>query len=200
MGIAIHFRGHLQDTSMINSLIDELAEISEALNWKWQVLDEDWSKPASASLSVKENEAEISGHLPIKGINIKLHPDCEALSLYFDSQGRLTDPMSVILEREGKIKKEQSYCIVKTQFAPPDVHISIIKLLKYLKKRYIHDLEVIDEGEYWESENTEELIKKIALINDNLDRLEEIFFELNLENCYSEQLTIILEKNLKKRF
>ena len=47
----------------------------------------------------------------------------------------------------------EAWVSVKTQFDSPDTHIWIIGLLKYLKKRYIANLEVRDEGEYWETGN-----------------------------------------------
>lgn len=202
MGITIHFQGKLKNTNLINSLVDELIDVSGTLNWEWEVLDEDWSKPSTAKLSVDKGRAEILGHLSLKGISINFHPDCEPLSLYFDSEGNLTTPMSVILVNEGKLTKENSYSSVKTQFAPVDVHISIVRLLKYLKKRYIPNLKVIDEGEYWESEDKEKLIKKITFLNDKMDMMEEILLALDIKNirqCSSEQLAIILEEKLKRR-
>ena len=45
MGITISFQGTLKNTSMVQPLLEELIDISETLNWEWQVLDEDWSKP-----------------------------------------------------------------------------------------------------------------------------------------------------------
>lgn len=187
---------------MIHSLIDELSDISKTLNWEWQVLDEDWSKPSTAKLSYKEYGAEITGDLSLKGISMNLHPECEPFALYFDSQGMLTTPMSLILVSEGRIKKENSCSSVKTQYAPPDVHISIIKLLKYLKKRYIPDLHVDDEGEYWKNGDREKLIEKMGFLNDKMEFLEGILSDIEIENAdqySSEQLAERLEEELRKR-
>jgi len=202
MGITIHFQGRLEETSIINSLVEELKDISKTLNWDWQVLDEDWSKPSTAKLSKVKKGEEIIGHLSLKGISMNIHPECEALSLYFDSEGTLTEPMSIILYNEGKLERENIYSTVKTQFAPPEVHITIIKLLKYLKMRYIPNLKVIDEGEYWESEDKEKLVKKINFLNEKMDHLEEVLSEIEIENvaaCSPEQLADILEERMKKR-
>lgn len=201
MGISIHFQGTLKNTTDIKSLVDELIEISDILKWKWHVLDEDWSKPSTAKLTEFKDRMEITGLLSLKGISISLHKDCEPLSLFFDSQGTLTLPMTVVLVNEGTIEKKDSYSFVKTQFAPVDVHISIIRLLKYLKKRYIPNLQVVDEGEYWESEDKELLLKKRAFIKDKLDMLEGVLSDIELENdkqYTAEQLTDILEERLKK--
>ncbi len=201
MGITIYFQGKLKDTQLINSLRDELIDISEAMNWECQSLDEDWSKPSTAKLIVNKERFEIVGHLPLKGVQIKLHPDCEPLSIYFDAEGYLNTPMSMILINEGKIKPEDSFSSVKTQFAPTDIHISIINLLKYLKKRYVPNLKVIDEGEYWESGDKEKLIEKIAFLNEKIDKVGEILESIDpkfLSRCSPEQLAKILEEKLKK--
>jgi hypothetical protein len=47
---------------------------------------------------------------------------------------------------------------VKTQFAPIHTHVVIIKLLRHLKTKYIHNLEVSDEGGYWDSGDMEQLV------------------------------------------
>jgi len=200
MGITIHIQGNLKDKSEINSFIEELTDISKTMHWEWQVLDEDWSQPSTAKLKRTNNITEITGNLALKGISINLHPKCESLSLFFDSSGCLTTPMAVVLLNEGRIKKENVYSTVKTQFTPPDVHISIIKLLKYLKKRYIPDLKVEDEGGYWESEDKQVLTGKIKFLNEKLDMLQDMLSNMDDENAgqrSAEQLADIIEEKLK---
>ncbi len=51
MGITIYFKGHLENNNMIHSFIEDLTDIAETLNWEYEVLDEDWSKPSTAKLS-----------------------------------------------------------------------------------------------------------------------------------------------------
>jgi len=200
MGVTIHFQGTLKNAKMVYALVDELIDISKSMNWHWDVIDEDWSKPSTAKLSKESDVTEIVGHLSLKGISINLHPDCEPLSLFFNSTGRLTNPMSILLGQDVKKRKQDDYSFVKTQFAPPEVHITIVKLLKYLKQRYMPDLNVIDEGEYWQSEDKEKLIKKIAFLNDKMAEISVILSEMAVEaiekSC--EKLAAILEERLKK--
>jgi hypothetical protein len=40
--------------------------------------DEDWGRPFTADL-VSGRGPEIAGHLPLKGLVIHVHPDCEPL-------------------------------------------------------------------------------------------------------------------------
>ena len=39
----------------------------------------------------------------------------------------------------------------KTQYAGPDAHMAIIKLLRYLENKYFSAFELQDEGMYWET-------------------------------------------------
>jgi hypothetical protein len=91
----------------------------------------------------------------------------------------------------------------KTQFAPVDVHIAIIKLLRYIQKKYMVNLEVWDEGDYWEMEYSAILAGRIDFLNYKInfladalnsvefekgtsaesvaDKIEEIFRNMNFE-------------------
>ena len=201
MGITLYFRGKLKNKEDINSLKDDLIDIAEIMEWEWDSLDEDWTKPTTAKLEVNELQTEIIGHIPLKGVQLKLHPHCESLTLYFDKEGNLNTPFSLILMNEGKHNPEESYISVKTQCAPPDIHISIVKLLEFLKNRYIPDLKVIDEGGYWDSRDKSLLIEKISFLNDKMDIVEGMLSSLDREEFqqYSpNELVRLIEEKLKK--
>ena len=202
MGITIHYQGQLKSTKLINRFKEEIMDISRIMKWKWQVLDEDWSYPATAQLSSHDDKLEIIGHLPLKGIQIEIHPECEPLSLFFNAEGKLMTPILMVLINEGKITDDNLFVSVKTQFAPPDVHISIIKLLRYLKKRYILNLKVIDEGDYWDTDDKQKLIEKMTFLQDKIEKVSDIFASMDLEKLSqfsSEQLAKILGERLKKK-
>ena len=44
-------------------------------------------------------------------------------------------------------------------------------MLKYLKKRYISDLQVSDEGQYWETGDVRVLKKKMDFIGGKIEQL-----------------------------
>lgn len=202
MGITIHFAGQLNDLQEVHAVMDDLIDISKTMQWEWTSLDEDWNKPASAKLSVSGTRAEITGHLGLKGVLININPDCEPLQIYFDSKGNLQTPVGMVLLLEERLKPGKSYTSVKTQFAPPDIHIAIINLLKFLKNRYISDLEVFDEGEYWESGDRDLLMEKMAHIKQGMDILEEALNTMdvkNLEQYTPEEMAKLLEEILKKK-
>ena len=58
---------------------------------------------------------------------------------------------------------------VKTQFAGSTTHKLIIHLLKYLNKKYFNEFKVIDEGNYWETEDEKLLEETFEKYNDLLD-------------------------------
>lgn len=201
MGITIHFKGRLNNLASVETLVDDLKDISRTMNWEYYLMDEAWEKPCTAKLELQENRAEIIGHLPLKGISINLHPHCERLPILFDARGNLRTMIGMIMINEGELAPDRAYVSIKKQFAPPDIHISIIKLLQFLKKRYIPNLEVLDEGEYWETGDRERLFRQIRLIEEKLDILEEVFSSLDVEDLKdysSEELTKILENILRK--
>ncbi|MEJ2053745.1 MAG: hypothetical protein P8X42_07475 [Calditrichaceae bacterium] len=151
MGISIHYRGKLKNLTDIDLLVDDFKDFAEIMGWEYRILNEDWSKTNTAKIKASEQITEIKGHLPLKGINLSLHPDCEALDLYFNPDGNLLSPISACLINEGEMDIEDSWVFVKTQYAPPDIHIAVVNLLDFLKNKYVPDLEVLDEGEYWET-------------------------------------------------
>jgi len=66
---------------------------------------------------------------------------------------------------------EDAWVFVKTQFAPPEVHVWMVGLLKYVKKHYISDLEVSDEGQYWETGDIRILRERMAFLDRKMDEL-----------------------------
>ena len=168
MGVTIHYRGTIDDPGRVGDLQRELADIAESIGWKWRTLNDDWSIPPSATLVHAGGQATIDGHLGLKGIDLIPAGVSEPLSFLFDAGGHLSSIMNVILRCEGQIAPDEPWISVKTQFLSPDAHVWIIGLLKYLKKQYLANLEVSDEGGFWETGNREALEAKMRLLNDKL--------------------------------
>ena len=200
MGITIHYRGKLNDIKQIYKIKDELIDISKSMGWEWNSLDEDWNKPNTAKLIHQKNRTEIKGHLPLKGISFVPHPDCEAVSFYFDGKGKLQTPIGMVLINEGKIEYDGGVS-VKTQFAPPEVHITIVKLLQYIKKKYISNLKVRDEGEYWETGDENILKKRIDFLAQKINLLRGELSKLSPDQIGStpEQMVQAIVKILNSK-
>ena len=203
MGVSIHYRGRLADIKNIKTICDELAAIADKMNWHYTRLDEDWSQSADATIEVTEQGSQITGHLPLKGIVLTLDPKCETLGFLFDSNGNLRDPISMVNIREETLKPEDAWISVKTQYAGPQTHIWIIGLLKYLKKFHLPDLEVQDEGAYWETGNFEILKEKmdfvgqkIAAVSSELSRVTKG----HIESFSADELASVIEALLLNKF
>jgi hypothetical protein len=78
MGVSIHYRGKMADISTIDVLCDEMTLVADKMNWTCTRLDDDWSKPADATIEVTEKGSQITGHLALKGIAFSIHPKCES--------------------------------------------------------------------------------------------------------------------------
>ena len=200
MGITLHFRGRLKNLKGINRLKEDLIDIARIMHWEWDSLDEDQAKvyAAKSDTAVKFSSG-ISDHFSLKGILLQLHSNCEPLVLFFDKDGWLQTPFSLVLVNE-EMPPEAPYISIKTQFAPPDIHITIVKLLEFIRNRYIPDLEVIDEGGYWESRDKTRLIEKFTLLNEKMDMVEEMLSSVDKENIQhnsTDELVKTIEKKLK---
>lgn len=175
MGLTLYYRGKLDDLSQTSNVIDELREIAETCGWENGCLDEDWSLPPQARVVVLPglSDYRIIGHLALKGLEIVPHPSCEPVSFYFDCMGRLWSVPGRALSLEQRESPDEPFISVKTQFAPTEIHVAIIKLLRYIKGRYISHLDVRDEGGFWETGDLVELERRRESINRALDMLKQ---------------------------
>lgn len=146
MGITIHYRGRINSFDLIEPLSDEVEDIARSLGWGIHLWHEDLSKPNTARVMRRKDYIEICGHVPLRGLTLFPRPDCEQISLTFDPTGNLTTALGMTLIASGERKSGESWLSVKTQFSPLEIHITIVKLMHYLKKRYVGDLEVHDDG------------------------------------------------------
>jgi len=186
MGITIHYQGSINDVSLIDTVTNELQDITEELNWSDILIDDD--------------------KLNIKGILILPPKDCEPLSFLFDkSTGVLKH--CIILSFDDMGEDHYRYNHVKTQFAPIQVHITIIKLLKYLKSKYINNISVTDEGDYWETEDAELLQSKFDFLDEMINVVAGAFSKFekipgesahSLADRIERILTEIHERNKNK--
>ena len=200
MGVTIHYRGTMDDPRQIEDLQRELADIAACMDWKTHLLDDDWDVPPSATLEHGERGATIKGHLGLKGISLIPPENGEALSFYVDANGHLRSIIDMIWQSEGL--SDIGWCFTKTQFVGPDTHIWIVGLLKYLQKRYFSNLEVSDEGEFWETGDRATLEAKMHLINEKMNELQTDLATGSfgdLTGLTAEQIADRIETYLKKQ-
>jgi len=180
-----------------------LAAIADRMNWHYACLDEDWSQSANATIEISEQGSQITGHLPLKGIVLTLNPKCETLEFLFDSNGNLRDPISMVNISEGTLKPEDVWISVKTQYAGPETHKWVVGLLKYLKKLYLTDLEVQDEGAYWETGDFEILKKKMDFVGEKIAGVSEVLSRVtkgHIESFSTDEVASMIEALVREKF
>jgi hypothetical protein len=196
VGVTIHYRGTLNNIDQFPQLREELVDIAAALRWQSQQMDDDWTIEPTARFE----QRRIVGHLGLKGVQLCPHPDAEALTFFFDRSGTLQSPAGVAF-RNGR-NPEEAWVSTKTQFAPPDIHVRIIGLLKYVKRKFINDLTVSDEGQYWETGSWEGLIQRMAVITAEMNRLEGALSTEklgDLSGLTGDQIADLIERLLREQ-
>ena len=184
MGITIHYKGKIDDVEMIDNLIFEISDICNDMGWDSTII---------------QKEKNDINHPPIKGIIFTIHKGCEVVGFIFDKNGFLRSPISIQYYDESD--KYQLIVSVKTQFSSPDIHVVLIKLLKYIKTKYISNLEVTDEGEYWETSDMERLKylfdfldNKINMFRDILEGNKDIFSKSDSPELIADKIEKLLIK------
>ncbi|MDZ7759648.1 MAG: hypothetical protein U5L00_05280 [Desulfovermiculus sp.] len=199
MGTTIHYKGRLNDPAEIDAVTDFVQQRAVAKGWSWTHIDDDWDVEVDAQLvHTSEGHLELTGHAGLKGFSLDIDPKCEAVPLLFDSSGNLRSVFSFF---DPGSAEEGDTIAVKTQFAPPEAHMQIIELLRELKRRFMVDLEVMDEGEYWETQDPALLEKKMAGLQRHIDFLSDALQSEHckgLRNLPPEELAREIERMLDK--
>jgi len=182
MGITIFASGKLDRIKDIPQLIDDLKRTAEENNWKYHVIDDDFDVQPNAVLTRRDSDlpgSVIEGSVGLKGIIVNVDSQAEPLAILFDRSGVLTDLMRQIswIDDDGRSKR---FTFCKTQFGNIDAHIRIVELLDYLKKKYISDLTVDDEGAFWETRDRRILAEKRVVLGHFLRHTEKIIKGVDL--------------------
>jgi len=181
MGVTIHYKGKLNSADNIDSFCEEMEDIAKSMGWKHTVID----------------KFDKNDKTPVKGIIIRPHEKSESLQLITDQQGNLRNVFA--FEFAGEDSELTYMNFIKTQFAPVEIHIAVIKLLKYIQQKYISNLDVYDEGDYWQTGDEKILKEKIDFLNGAINQLSEVLNSIEFEKDSSpESIADKIEEVLKK--
>lgn len=133
MGITIHFNGHLKSEDDYNNLMLFCSEYSEKQEWEYTL----FKNQKNILYRVKDDKINTEDFIA-KGIHILSGEHCEPILMEFDDDLYIN-------------------CSCKTQFAGVKTHQQIIDFLRKIEL-YFENFEVIDEAEYWQT-NDEDLLK-----------------------------------------
>lgn len=184
MGLSIHYSGKIRKKSLINELISETADICKSLAWTYHIIN-------------MPNEDNLKG--------ICFSPEgSEPIFLTFLANGRICSPINLmnrnIYDSNG-LDKELIYTTSsKTQYAGFESHIAIIKLLRYLERKYLENFTVLDEGMFWETNDKIILQKQFSRYEVALNIVTETLSGLNrIPNENKESLIERIENLLKEK-
>ena len=134
MGLSIFYSGKIRDMKLLPALTEEVIDICDNMHWIYGYLKPD-------------------PEIPLAGFHF--HPEgSEPVWLTFRDDGVLADPVYYIFKDDTfspPLPEPEYQLTTVTQFAGMDAHMALVKLLKYLSRKYFDDFELIDESESWET-------------------------------------------------
>jgi hypothetical protein len=195
MGITIFAKGRVDQVGAIPQIIADVKQLADENGWEYSIVDEDFDTEPEARLEHSTDGAHIKGNLGLKGIALCVDPGGDRLSLFFDREGVLTDVLSQLMWLEDKeASLAGRMTLVKTQFGRIESHIRIIELLDWLKQRYMSNLEVIDEGGYWEARDRQLLAERRSVLDHYLEQTAEALSTLEVTEEERQDPIALAEK------
>ena len=147
MGITIHYRGTVADLNRVEDMEDRLVDL--ALDFGGQA-------------RIWRSHSREQPDRVVRGVILSLSPGHESLSLLVSPEGWLVGLHEIEDAEEGRLT-EQPWCFCKTQFGPVEAHVAVVEVLTALKAEFLPDLEVLDEGDYWETRDLPRLKREVRV-------------------------------------
>jgi len=153
MGVSLHYQGGLGAGVSLPELIEELEDIALSKGWQAHRIELDAENPV------------------FEGVILDPDDKTESLAFLFDREGRLRNLVDLVCGQFEPDPRCSYFVSAKTQYGEIRTHLWIVGLLRYLKSKYLPDLEVSDEGGYWESGDVAELDRRREFLNEKMAEL-----------------------------
>ena len=176
MGITIAYRGRLADCTRIEDFEDRLVDCALEMG---------------AQVQIWRSWADDNPERMVRGVILGLAPGHESTSLLLSPEGWLIGLTDIQDAEEGRLT-EPPWCFVKTQFGPVEGHVAIVEMLAALRREFLPDLEVSDDGGYWETRDVAELVRKWALTQQAIDGLAKGLARFGLSREAAEDPNILI--------
>jgi len=159
MSTTVHYFGKIKSPEAIRELQEEFREIAQVSGWAHEAVDH---------VFTQEGELPV-GRLTLRGIRVTLNKTTTPLQLTFDKDGYLSHIyyekalFDLKPAKEGGPERQvlhQVHTSTGIRSGDASSHITVVKLLDYVKKRYVPNLEVIDNTGYWYSRDESVLAPK----------------------------------------
>ena len=184
MGVTIYYHGELDDPRQLDVALAMLRQECERRGWPYRDLDIEAHGPHE-TYTFHEEPGSLPGWTDYiadtkivqldtrcRGLSIQPHPECESLLLMFDER----DARLMMLRGTGDGANSAMYSLsVKTQFAPPEIHVTICQVLHRLQDEFGREkLVVNDESGYFDTQDMEALLKMRCDIEAAMNDVETI--------------------------
>ncbi len=157
MGITIHYSGRALNWDALTQLLDVASMFAAQRGWQFALYDDPLGVMEDRD---KDDPGYIEHDGPFRGIVIRPHRKCEPVRLDFSVSNELS-------------------ASTKTQFAPFEVHVEVVELLRRIEP-FMERFSVEDESGLWEDGDEaaararfEHLGKAIDMMADKLGAGEE---------------------------
>ena len=157
MGITIHYRGAIASLDRIEDFEDRVLDFALELGGQARI----WRTAADKDPS-----------RVVRGVILDLCPGQETTSLLISPEGWLIGLVDIEDAENGKLT-EMPWCFVKTQFGTLEGHVALAEMLAALKAEFFPDLEVQDEGDYWETRDVNRLAEKLAFLKGAIEKFAQ---------------------------
>ena len=160
MGICISYKGSLSDPSRLEEAIAEVKKFCVRAAWRC----EDWEEHVSGLLLASKGRAKPKLiEEDLRGVYV-CPPETESLRLVFDSKGRLAHYLELLEEMIKDPIPGTTYYLAMPNYCKtngePDVHLRMCLLLRILQAKFMPDLKVQDDTNFWKTGNFEKLCKE----------------------------------------
>ncbi len=178
--IYLKYSGIINSKNLLEQMKEEFLDICEISGWQYEIIKENFQTLTSKAkkgmfekdyveIDDFENEQlQVKGtDVYLEGLSISINKGVEPLNLTFDKKGQLaaisfytTDTVGINSKITVKKYEFMYYPYIKIYTGNYDTHKKMVKILDYVKKKYIKNLEVIDTSFYWDNRDEENLIIK----------------------------------------
>ncbi|MBM4090570.1 MAG: hypothetical protein FJ276_14280 [Planctomycetes bacterium] len=178
MGVTISYRGSLAELDRVEDFEDRVLDLALEIGGRARV----WR-------SVHDDDPR----RVVRGVVLDLYPGQDTMSLLISPEGWLVN-LFEIEDAEKGLLPEPPWCLVKTQFGPVEGHVAIVEMLTVLRREFFPNLEVSDEGAYWETRDLTTLRQKMEYLRSAIKGLADGLRRHGLTDEAAEDPEILLTR------
>jgi hypothetical protein len=165
MSTTVHYFGKVRSPEAVREIQEEFREIAQVSGWSHEMVDHVYTPSGEIP----------AARLSLRGIRLILNKTTTPFQMTFDKDGYLSHifyekaPASLPAVKAPGLPRRilhQVHTSTSLKTGDAATHVTLVKLLDYAKKRYVPNLEVIDNTGYWYSRDESALVsRKLELVS-----------------------------------